>query len=573
MQNGERPCCPRRAPAGRARARRPWRRARPSSASRRRAWPPLAPQQGGRAWAVPWRLRRRRFDPGAPFERRLAAVGERYPDRNLSVAAFRHVCAMSGAAAGSRTARIAASRFDFPASRLTDQRAQRRPAKTTTSRALRKPLTSTRVTPKPARARAGFTLGSASTLRLVTRARDGRRAPTSSPGARRARSRSRAPSGRAARGFRRRRGQPLGCGHESSTAGAPCSSSSGAIGPRRFPVELIFRRRHRANAAAEPLGERACDGERGGGFERPVHAYDDRLRPRLGVAGRPRDQHGAGRIAEHPARRRCRAGALRRAGARASPRRSASRRSLSACLSMTATGSPSRSLALAEGAIACASARAASASCCRSSAACVAAIPRAPPARGSRRQEENARRARPGGAALAGPRPGSRACRRRRRRCGRRPGCRWPVRPSPAYRADLGSIEMSCSTSVAGSVTLRIVAPSEGSTSQPSARWQRNSRVRQRRASTTRARTLRRPMRDCRLLIRQQSDNKWAKRIVCLPVVKRGRAGSEPACYRVRRRGAWRSLVSALVWGTRGPEFKSRRPDYEEVAGKTDVLA
>jgi hypothetical protein len=27
--------------------------------------------------------------------------------------------------------------------------------------------------------------------------------------------------------------------------------------------------------------------------------------------------------------------------------------------------------------------------------------------------------------------------------------------------------------------------------------------------------------------------------------------------------GAWRSLVSALVWGTRGPEFKSRRPDKE----------
>ena len=30
------------------------------------------------------------------------------------------------------------------------------------------------------------------------------------------------------------------------------------------------------------------------------------------------------------------------------------------------------------------------------------------------------------------------------------------------------------------------------------------------------------------------------------------------------RHGAWRSLVSALVWGTRGPEFKSRRPDYEK---------
>ncbi len=29
------------------------------------------------------------------------------------------------------------------------------------------------------------------------------------------------------------------------------------------------------------------------------------------------------------------------------------------------------------------------------------------------------------------------------------------------------------------------------------------------------------------------------------------------------RNGAWRSLVSALVWGTRGPEFKSRRPDSE----------
>src|SRR6266498_2920997 len=28
--------------------------------------------------------------------------------------------------------------------------------------------------------------------------------------------------------------------------------------------------------------------------------------------------------------------------------------------------------------------------------------------------------------------------------------------------------------------------------------------------------------------------------------------------------GAWRSLVSALVWGTRGPEFKSRRPDHRK---------
>src|SRR5215211_5882941 len=28
--------------------------------------------------------------------------------------------------------------------------------------------------------------------------------------------------------------------------------------------------------------------------------------------------------------------------------------------------------------------------------------------------------------------------------------------------------------------------------------------------------------------------------------------------------GAWRSLVSARVWGTRGPEFKSRRPDHRK---------
>jgi hypothetical protein len=30
------------------------------------------------------------------------------------------------------------------------------------------------------------------------------------------------------------------------------------------------------------------------------------------------------------------------------------------------------------------------------------------------------------------------------------------------------------------------------------------------------------------------------------------------------RHGAWRSLVSAPVWGTGGPEFKSRRPDEKK---------
>jgi hypothetical protein len=29
------------------------------------------------------------------------------------------------------------------------------------------------------------------------------------------------------------------------------------------------------------------------------------------------------------------------------------------------------------------------------------------------------------------------------------------------------------------------------------------------------------------------------------------------------RDGAWRSLVSALVWGTRGRQFESARPDWE----------
>jgi hypothetical protein len=32
-------------------------------------------------------------------------------------------------------------------------------------------------------------------------------------------------------------------------------------------------------------------------------------------------------------------------------------------------------------------------------------------------------------------------------------------------------------------------------------------------------------------------------------------------CGIVAGDGAWRSLVSALVWGTRGPRFKSGRPD------------
>ena len=32
--------------------------------------------------------------------------------------------------------------------------------------------------------------------------------------------------------------------------------------------------------------------------------------------------------------------------------------------------------------------------------------------------------------------------------------------------------------------------------------------------------------------------------------------------------GTWRSLVSALVWGTRGRRFKSGRPDHFRTAGQ-----
>ena len=47
----------------------------------------------------------------------------------------------------------------------------------------------------------------------------------------------------------------------------------------------------------------------------------------------------------------------------------------------------------------------------------------------------------------------------------------------------------------------------------------------------------------------------------------------EPAWYRVPHSGAWRSLVSALVWGTRGPEFKSRRPDRRNAPVRGRFLA
>ena len=50
------------------------------------------------------------------------------------------------------------------------------------------------------------------------------------------------------------------------------------------------------------------------------------------------------------------------------------------------------------------------------------------------------------------------------------------------------------------------------------------------------------------------------RRLLLIPAALRAAAESG-GWYRACGRGAWRSLVSALVWGTRGPEFESRRPD------------
>ena len=42
--------------------------------------------------------------------------------------------------------------------------------------------------------------------------------------------------------------------------------------------------------------------------------------------------------------------------------------------------------------------------------------------------------------------------------------------------------------------------------------------------------------------------------------------------YGSLRCGAWRSLVSALVWGTKGREFESRRPDCDSGPRGSPVL-
>ena len=51
-----------------------------------------------------------------------------------------------------------------------------------------------------------------------------------------------------------------------------------------------------------------------------------------------------------------------------------------------------------------------------------------------------------------------------------------------------------------------------------------------------------------------------------------GWGGAETRLLSCSRYGAWRSLVSALVWGTRGPEFKSRRPDSKSGLERSPIV-
>jgi hypothetical protein len=51
------------------------------------------------------------------------------------------------------------------------------------------------------------------------------------------------------------------------------------------------------------------------------------------------------------------------------------------------------------------------------------------------------------------------------------------------------------------------------------------------------------------------------------PVRTQQRVAAEGGLLSCPRHGAWRSLVSALVWGTRGPRFKSGRPDSNRLTG------
>ena len=58
---------------------------------------------------------------------------------------------------------------------------------------------------------------------------------------------------------------------------------------------------------------------------------------------------------------------------------------------------------------------------------------------------------------------------------------------------------------------------------------------------------------------RRELEDAHERVVLLLPFVHHGTIPQE---LRFARRGAWRSLVSALVWGTRGRRFESGRPDF-----------
>src|SRR6185436_1569947 len=58
-------------------------------------------------------------------------------------------------------------------------------------------------------------------------------------------------------------------------------------------------------------------------------------------------------------------------------------------------------------------------------------------------------------------------------------------------------------------------------------------------------------------------------RILHMPGVRQRADERSRVSYGSPRCGAWRSLVSALVWGTKGREFESRRPDWDYGLGSS----
>ena len=306
----------------------------------------------------------------APFECGLAAVPQAYTDRDRSSPPTVMSAAVSGDAMGSRTARIAASRFDLPAS-ASPTRAHSGPGENATSRALRKPLTSTRVTPKLAWARLHTRQRVHAPPRYVC---PGNTTSTDERAwwATRSLTLPSAFSPCSPRLPTTRRSADSDAATRTFTAGSPCSSSLARSLP---PL------RGRARPSSTPQLERCRrTGRRPRGRRRArrrirgaVHACNDRLRPRFGVARRPGHQHRASGVAKHPRRHRAEQGPAAR------PARVIRRRPrLPPRFPPVRAGphsSPSRSFAVAEGAIARASVSAASASCCRSSAAWVAAMP------------------------------------------------------------------------------------------------------------------------------------------------------------------------------------------------------